>query len=556
MAHRTPATIRNAPTLSELLRIIKADRETPAPARKRMFNAVRCFIRYSDVDPMTTKADLLHCRAALLRIEHVAAGITRAHVLNIRCYLRMAFAQYAGGYARPRKPLGPAWASLYAKLPVAEARMRLVRFIRWCDASGLSPHQVNDKVSRRYFDHLMTETTVLHPKSTHRRVCLTWNRVAATVARWPPVRLTVPCYIARVALPIDTFPRSFGADVERWKRYLASPPPLGPLKPLHSATVRNMVGRTMRFASILVREGVPQRKITSLSDLTRLDRFRLGMEYYWREAGKKPTKTQHEIARTMAAIAKYWVGVDAGRLSVMRAKVRQLRPPTQLSERNKGVIRQFDDAVHAKRLIALPRTLEIKAENLAAKGAYRSAARLMLRAVAVEILLIAPIRVKNLAELQFGTHFRTYFRDGRRTVYLVIPSDEVKNNMPLEFELPTETVALISSYLTNYRRHLVKAPTPMLFPGGADGHRGRCGLSTQITKTVKRYTGLQAYPHAFRHIAAKLHLMHRPNDYVPISLMLGHKSVETTRMYYCQLEMRSAARRYAEEVLGKRFAIP
>lgn len=556
MARRAKATKANVPTLSELLRIIKADRGAPAPARRRMFNAVRCFIRYSDVDPMTTKADLLHCRAALLRIEHVAAGITRGHLLNIRCYLRMAFAQYAGGYARPRKPIGLAWAGLYAKLAVAEPHMRLVRFVRWCDASGISPNRVNDKVSQQYFDHLMNETTVLRPKSTHRRVCLIWNRMADTVAGWPLVRLTVPCYIARVALPIESFPISFAADLAKWKRYLTSPSPHGPLKPLHSATVRNMVGRTMRFASILVREGVPQNKIASLRELIRLDRFRMGMDHYWREAGGKPTKTQHEIARTLVAIAKYWVGAAPRRLAVMRTKVRQLRPPTQLSERNKSVIRQFDDAINVKRLIGLPRTLEIKAKQLAAKGAYRTAARLMLRAVAIEILLIAPIRVKNLAELQFGVHFRHYFRDGHRSLYLVIPAEAVKNTMPLEFELPAETVGLISNYLANYRHHLAGASTPMLFPGGANGHRARCGFSTQIKNTVRRYTGLQAYPHAFRHIAAKLHLMHRPNDYVPISLMLGHKSVETTRMYYCQLEMRSAARRYAEEVLGKRFAIP
>jgi hypothetical protein len=67
---------------------------------------------------MITKADLLHCRAALLAIEAAAAGITRGHVMNIRSYVRMAFARYTGGYARPRRPLGAPWAKLYVALPV------------------------------------------------------------------------------------------------------------------------------------------------------------------------------------------------------------------------------------------------------------------------------------------------------------------------------------------------------------------------------------------------------------------------------------------------------
>jgi hypothetical protein len=106
--------------------------------------------------------------------------------------------------------------------------------------------------------------------------------MTTVVSGWLQVLLTIPSHSVLVALPIDSFPKSFGEDLDRWKRYLTSPSPHGPLKPLHDATVRNMVGRTLRFASILVREGVSQRKIASLRDLTRLDHFRRGMDFYWR----------------------------------------------------------------------------------------------------------------------------------------------------------------------------------------------------------------------------------------------------------------------------------
>jgi len=342
-------------------------------------------------------------------------------------------------------------------------------------------------------------------------------------------------------------------DVERWKRHLLSPSPGGPARPLRSITVRNMVGRVLRFASILMREGVPIRELRSLEALTKVENFRLGMGYFWRQAGSKPTKIQHEIARTIAAIAKHWMPLRPARVLTLSAIARQLRTPLQLSEKSRNVLRQFGDPVNVTRLVGLPRKLQIEAGKAAAKGCRRRASLLMQRAVAIEVLLIAPIRIQNLIHLELGVHFRSYFRDGDRTVCLVIPPDTVKNSMPLEFELPSETLELIGDYLTNYRRHLTSSSTVMLFPGGVDGHKGPA-LSTQIKNEIRRYTGLQVHSHAFRHIAAKLHLMRWPNDYLRISLVLGHKSVETTRMFYSQLEMRSVAREYAQEVLAKRFA--
>jgi integrase len=59
--------------------------------------------------------------------------------------------------------------------------------------------------------------------------------------------------------------------------------------------------------------------------------------------------------------------------------------------------------------------------------------------------------------------------------------------------------------------------------------------------------------HGFRHIAAKLHLAQRPRDYLPVSLFLGHVSVETTMKYYCELDRMTAAREYCRDVLGHTF---
>lgn len=546
------------PTLHQLLLAVRADPDLPKNSRGTMINAVRSFVKYADLNPMTTKASLIHCREALFRVEPAAIGITRAHWMNVKSALRLAITRYAGGYKPDRRPLDPEWRRLRVKLTSIEADRRLSRFVRWCNNASISPGQVDDDVSQRYFAHLTSETTVQNPKALHRYACHMWNTMADTTMGWPKRRLAIPCYRIRVALPIEAFPASFRADLDAWRRCLISTDLVvseGPPRPFRPDTVKGMVQRTLRFASVLVREGIPITEITGLAAIVRLDRFRLGVEHFWRRYGSKTTRTQYEMARTIKYIAKHWVRVAPMDMFILTEMTRRLHSePIQLAAKNRDVLRQFNDPVNVKKLLALPRRLEVQAGHASERSASRKAALLMQQAVGIELLLVAPIRQQNLSRLEVGVHFRSYFRDGQRGVYLVILPDLVKNRVPLEFELPQETIDLLGRYLVSYRPCLTKGPTSMLFPGEVEGHKGPW-FARQIKATIRRYTGLQVHGHAFRHIAAKLHLMKRPNDYLPVSLMLGHKSVETTKKFYCFLEMQPAARQYAEEVLGKRFSL-
>lgn len=101
--------------------------------------------------------------------------------------------------------------------------------------------------------------------------------------------------------------QAFQEDFETWKQNLASPAPFGPVKALRERTKHRIACTVLRFASVLVREGFPIHKLAKLEDLTRLDNFRVGMAHYWRSANQQPTKTQHETARTILALARHWV---------------------------------------------------------------------------------------------------------------------------------------------------------------------------------------------------------------------------------------------------------
>jgi integrase len=173
--------------------------------------------------------------------------------------------------------------------------------------------------------------------------------------------------------------------------------------------------------------------------------------------------------------------------------------------------------------------------------------------VAIELRLVAPIRFQSLLPLKLGIHFHSVSQDGARVVYLSLPGHLVKNKVPLEFELPQETVNLLHLYVQRYLPVLSAKGDGMLFPGSIAGHKCYAGLADQVRNAVSRYGGLNVSMHAFRHIAAKLHLLQRPHDYLPVSLLLGHLSVETTMKYYCELERPSVARQYGRDVLGRTF---
>jgi integrase len=77
-------------------------------------------------------------------------------------------------------------------------------------------------------------------------------------------------------------------------------------------------------------------------------------------------------------------------------------------------------------------------------------------------------------------------------------------------------------------------------------------FGTQITQTVRRYTGLSVNPHLFRHVGAKLYLDHNPGGYEVMRRVLGHTDMGTTTNFYAGLETRNAARHFDEQILKLR----
>lgn len=173
-------------------------------------------------------------------------------------------------------------------------------------------------------------------------------------------------------------------------------------------------------------------------------------------------------------------------------------------------------------------------------------------AVAIELLLIAPLRIGNLARLDLEEHF-SWSQGGRRgVVHLIIPAAQVKNHQPLEFELLPDTARLLRVYLEEFRPRLVEAPSAWLFPGRGGNPKHERVLAKQITDTIRERTGLDIHPHLFRHLAAKLYLDRNPGGYEVVRRVLAHRRMETTVGFYTGTETAAAVRHFDAEMLKLR----
>jgi integrase len=152
-----------------------------------------------------------------------------------------------------------------------------------------------------------------------------------------------------------------------------------------------------------------------------------------------------------------------------------------------------------------------------------------------------PLRAANLAGLRLDRHLHLI---GDRT-FLSIPSEETKNAVAIEAELPPRLTQLLQTYIQKYRPVLIGAPAPWLFPGENGARRPSGGFGQQISAFIAREAGLVMTPHQFRHLAAKLFLDQHPDGFETVRRLLGRKSLGTTMRYYRELETVLASKRYA-----------
>jgi integrase len=319
-------------------------------------------------------------------------------------------------------------------------------------------------------------------------------------------------------------------------------------RPCKRSTVDTRRRELVAAVRAAVAAGIPPEELKSLPDLLRPDYVDIIIEFYWEKNGEKPSLYTIDLASKLLALArsKAISEVEIERLDEIRIALEQYRS-TGLTEKNRKLIRQIAQSDIWREVIRLPQKLMAEARANRKTKPHRAAVTGQL-AIAILILIRAPIRMQNLASIQIGLNLVKPGGPGAPSM-LVFPDYDVKNGVPLEFAFDETTTTIIDEYIHQYRPQLMRGFNhDWLFPGEGQGPKVTKTLSKQISERLWKELGLEITPHQFRHAAAYVMLKADPGNYELVRRVLGHCNIATTKNFYIGLETLEATRLFSEMV--------
>jgi integrase len=354
-------------------------------------------------------------------------------------------------------------------------------------------------------------------------------------------------------IPWESLPTSFRADVREYLDWCAVPDALDDearSTRLASTTLRLRLGQIHSAVTAAIGAGVKADQLVSLANLIEVGTFKALLRKLYQDDGSVLTAYTHGLAGTLITIASEWANASAAELVTLKTLRRRLGAlPSGLTEKNKSFLRRFEDTQLSNLLLHFPDDLWRKARRDLSKS--RRPFIDLQTALAIDILLRVPLRMRNLASLDFIRHL--HWPNGRgKAVMLTINGNETKNGEPLEFELPPE----LADRLWIYRHEIAPGVTgerpDMLFVATTGKPRTAPAVALAIKKSVYKNLGIKLTPHQFRHFAAKIALDDNPSAYEGVKQLLGHQNIKTTINFYAGIDTRRAGRAHAELLMTLR----
>jgi integrase len=557
-----PATANNLldpalPKMSDLIALIRADEGLTASRRANLVSSINRFCGALTYSVSEVPANHWYFRERLKRFHPLEVGLTKKRWQTIKADVSFALKRggIAKGQPRPFAALSPDWLALKEQLPSQTFRHGLSRLMRYCTVQGVKPTDVSDELIKGYDAAYRRESFKINPDRHLRSVCQLWNKLPALLPELGLQPVTLPSFRESYTAPWETLPTTFREEVDAWLHSLSQATDLlsdeGPLRPLRPASIIAYRYAIRQSFAALVQSGTKPESITSLSTLIQGDNGKAILKVFLDRNGGKSSSMISNIAWVLVLIAK------AARPSDPEAVEKLQRYRKKLSVRSAGLrprprnaLRPFADARNIEKVIQFPIRVH---ERLSRKTTLTPAdARLMQVAVALELLLMRPIRRKNLAALRMGENV---VRSGR-SMFIVLPSEEVKNKVELDYRIPAESAVLIDFYVKNLLPLFGANPKGWLFPGeNPERHKADEQLGRQFTKTIKEATGLSLYPHLTRHLGAFLYLKENPGAFEIVRRVLAHKSLTTTMRSYVGFDDESAVRMFDTVILRIRESI-
>ncbi|WP_191059405.1 site-specific integrase [Geminicoccus harenae] len=551
----TAGTIKTMATLADTIAAVQ-DHPDLSPTQKRdRISAVKSVARLLRSTPSQLPADPRELRHRLEGVHPAAIGMSAKRFANIKADLLRALR--AGTVPAPdqhaRPPFSLAWQQLRESCPTPWIRLKLARFMRWCDRHGIMPADVSTSTLDAFMDELDRTTLNLAPAKLRRAVAGNWNKCVDQVAGWPRTMLDMVPARVPWTVPWDAFHLELRRDVEACLARLGGEDLLdeeGPDKPLRPITLKWRRFQLRMAASVLVGAGVAVTEIRSIADLVRPDRYRMVISGLLQRYGGK-TAHIYGLATALKTIARHHCKLPDPDLDLLRGICRRVLVRQRgLTPKNRDRLRPFNDPATRDQLLLLPG--ELMRQAMKEVPPDRAAALRAQMAVALEIAQLAPLRATNLAMLEVGRHLVFVGRGRDEHAFITLPEEAVKNELALEYPLPPESTRLIKRYIDRFLPLLGKPGPQYLFPSPNGGAKRPSTLSLQVAQAVRDATGHRIHLHLLRHFAAMIYLQANPGAYAAVQRILGHTTGSAAINAYVGLEAAAAARHFDDIVLRHR----
>jgi integrase len=553
--HDKPEAIE--PSFSHAIKAISESAELPLPTRRQWCSALRGLARCLDRPPESIPARFSAVRNKILALRYPPFGWTAKTLANTKSNAKAALLWFRReeGLGGDGVPMTPIWQKLHQALTDTSTRYRLAPLMRFCSAIGVEPTCVDEHVLSRFLQHREATSTRNGDLAARRIIAKLWNSRVGAVEDWPNQTLEVPPAKRRGGLAWQDLPEGWRSDVNAYLKFLTAvhPDKNGRrLAPCAETTLITRKRELVAAANMAVQAGGPLESVTSLAAMLRPEVANIIIDAYWKKDGDVPAAYTINLAVRFEAIARQmgWLSArDLKDLADLRYAMEQHREEG-MTEKNLAVVRAVLSPGVWGRVGRLPAQLMERARNMRTAAPVR-AALLAQIAVAVAIQLVAPVRLGNLASIQLDVNLvKPGGPDGN--YWLRFPKFDVKNKQALQFVFNDRLTTLIDEYICDFRPALMKGKNhDWLFPGRSTEHKEKIGFSTQIVDQVEKATGMRITIHQYRHAAAAMFLKHRPGEYELVRQLLGHKSVETTKRFYLDLETTTASEIYTKIVYGE-----
>ena len=552
---RNPFTSADSLTVGELIARIDADLELGSRQKREIASALRQVPKWLNRLPDEVPANAAFLRKALENFHPDHAGISTRRFQNVVSKVRFAL-KHCGVVLNDRiylAELTPAWQALWDLIGgLTYYKSGQSRFFRFCSAQRIVPEDVDDLAFQSFLLALEAEAITKRPRKQHQTACRVWNECVETVQGWPQQRVTVPVYGEFYTEKLEVFPKSFQDDLSRYIRKQTHEDPFdddGPPRALKPRSIRSLKMQVRQLAAGLIHQGHAIEEITDLAYL--VEHHKQALRWHFERNGKKTSGQIAGMADCLRSIAKYHVKVpESGLRKIMKVRSNLAQETGNLTDKNRERLTQFDNPKNVQKLLWFGKTAFDRAVKQ--DDGNRQVALEASLALAVELLLHAPMRINNLASLKLAKHLRWEKSGCKGRLSISIPGQEVKNGEPLHYPFPPEVSNMVRTYLEKFRPRLFKGQNDYVFPARNGKAKRSDTLSKQISKRIWDHCGLRMNPHLIRHFVAKQVVEATPGNYEGARRILGHKDSNTTYQYYEGMETKPAVQHWHNLLTSKR----